>query len=153
MVHGLREPQTPTASLPIMSSHRKRSKRRRFATAYCDILGPDDGVNPRDEKRVHARPVRNRKALQLCRQVVETLALVFAGCADPVLNDLLVVEVRPAPDSSRMLVLVHSATEPGLPTSQVREHLERACGMLRREVARSIHRRKTPELTFDVLAH
>jgi ribosome-binding factor A len=133
---------------PPNMSKRKKSRRRRFDASCAETWGPDDGIDPSDEKRAEARPVRNRKALQLCRQVAEALALAFSGCADPVLNDLLIVAVRPAPDSSRLLVLVQSAS--GVPVTQslLLEHLERAKGMLRQEVARSIHRRKTPDLTF-----
>jgi ribosome-binding factor A len=95
--------------------------------------------------------VRNRKALQLCKQVAETLNLTLAGCADSLLNDLLVVDVRPAPDSTRLLVLVQSATQTKYSQPDVLQHLERARGLLRQEVARQIHRRKTPDLVFDVL--
>lgn len=95
--------------------------------------------------------MRNRKALQLCKQVGETLNLALAGCADSLLNDLLVVDVRPAPDSTRLLVLVHSATKSRFSWAEVREHLERARSLLRQEVARQIHRRKTPDLVFNVL--
>jgi len=128
---------------------RKRRGRRRFAEALCDSFGPDDG---RDDKRDSPRAVRNRKALQLCKQVADILNLALAGCADPLLNDLLVVDVRPAPDSTRMLVMVQSATRTQTSLQDVLGHLERARGLLRQEVARQIHRRKTPDLVFDMLS-
>jgi ribosome-binding factor A len=150
MVRGLREPTRICSCLAGMTS-RKRRPRRKFSEALCASIGPDDGFDPRDDECGFPRPARNRKALQLCKQVAETLNLALAGCADPLLNDLLVVEVRPAPDSTRMLVLVQSATKSQLAVPEVREHLERALGMLRQEVARQIHRRKTPDLAFNVL--
>ncbi|HEV3143934.1 MAG TPA: hypothetical protein VGZ47_08635 [Gemmataceae bacterium] len=129
----------------------KRRSRRRFAEGLCESFGPDDGLDPRDERRDSPRPVRNRKALQLCKQVADVLNLTLVGCADPILQDLLVVDVRPAPDSTRMLVLVRSATLTHLSLAEVQDHLERARGLLRQEVAGQIHRRKTPDLVFDVL--
>jgi ribosome-binding factor A len=133
-----------------MTSHKRRT-RRKFSEALCEALGPDDGLDPRDDKRASARPVRNRKALQLCKQVAETLSLALSGCADPLLNDLLVADVRPAPDSTRLLVLVQSATRRPVSLADVSQHLEHARGLLRQEVARQIHRRKTPDLVFEIL--
>ena len=78
---------------------------------------------------------------------------VLVGDADPVLRDLLVVDVAPAPDTKRMLVsvvLAPSAAEhdPG----EVLSHLHRAQGHLRSEVAAEITRKKAPELNFRVLS-
>ncbi len=110
--------------------------------------GDGDGFDPRFEVRHENRPVANRKALQLCRQVERTLSSLFAGaCGDDVLADLLVQSVVPAPSSARLLVTVSCATL-ATPPAEVMEHLHGAVGLLRREVAASIHRRKTPELVF-----
>jgi ribosome-binding factor A len=113
-------------------------------------LGSEDGIDPRDWDKADLPPVRNRKSLQLCRQVSDALHLAFAGCGDSILNDLLVIAARPAPDSSRILVVVQSATGSGAEAGIVQAHLHRAIGMLRSSVAAAIHRRKTPELVFVV---
>lgn len=120
-------------------------RKRRFERPLADTLGPDDGIDPRDWKRVDAsQVVRNRKALQLCRQVEHALHLALAGCGDPVLQALCVETVRPHPDSSRLLVIV-SSESPG-----AMDRLTAAGALLRREVAAAIHRRKTPDLMFEV---
>jgi ribosome-binding factor A len=91
--------------------------------------------------------VPNRKALQLCAQVAQTLASVFAECSDDVLRDLTVQSVVPAPNASRLLVTV----EPALArTDLLAEHLHRARGRLRGEVAAAINRRRMPDLVFRI---
>jgi ribosome-binding factor A len=96
-------------------------------------------------------PKADRKTLQLCRQVAETLGSVLAGqCDDVVLQGLDVVDISPAPDASRLLVMVRplDPEEPG----RVLERLDRASGRLRSEVAAAITRRKTPVLAFRLAA-
>jgi ribosome-binding factor A len=71
-------------------------------------------------------------------------------CRDPFLNELNVVSVEPAPNTSRLLVtlrleLSHESA------AEVAAHLERAAGLLRCEVAAAIHRKKVPELAFRVV--
>ncbi|MFL5243981.1 MAG: ribosome-binding factor A [Gemmataceae bacterium] len=124
---------------------------RKPLEALSDEMGPEDGVDPRTVRREASRSVPNRKALQLCGQVADTLNLVLQGeCGDEVLRDLLVTSVVPAPDSTRLLVSV--TPTPGsysVELGAVMEHLRRAYGKLRSEVATAIHRRKTPELLFN----
>jgi ribosome-binding factor A len=129
---------------------RRKYRQKPTALPVYGPLGPEDGVDPRTEARDHPRPVHNRKALQLCSQVAETLHGVLQGeCDDEVLRDLLVLSVEPAPDSTRLLVTVSSSpAAPKRTTVEVLDHLHRAYSVLRGEVARAIHRRKTPELIF-----
>jgi ribosome-binding factor A len=118
----------------------------------CDRLGPDDGLDPRYDK--HGRPgrVKNRKALQLCAQVAETLRSVLAGeCGDAVLRDLTVESVVPAPTSARLLVTLSQAPPATAPIEEVLARLHRAHGLLRSQVAAAITRRRTPDLLFRVL--
>ena len=70
----------------------------------CHELGPEDGLDPRYDVRGEPGKVANRKALQLCGQVGRTLADCLGGCGEDCLRDLLVANVEPAPDSSRLLV-------------------------------------------------
>ena len=128
-----------------------RKRKRRYDQPLCDLAGSDDGIGPRDWAKDHRRPVQNRKALQLCRQVERSLHLALAGFADPQLNDLLVSDVRLFPDSSRMLGRLYSATESELDIEAVFQRLQHASGRLRQEVAAAIHRRKTPELVYQVV--
>ena len=131
-------------------------KRRRFdrrpTPPLCDLLGPLDGVDPRDEKQLSSRRVHNRKALQLCAEVMRTLNEVLAcETGDDLLRDLLVVSVVPAPDAMHLMVtLIPSSTASSVDRQRVLERLDQAAGLLRAEVAAAIHRRKTPELVFRI---
>jgi ribosome-binding factor A len=90
----------------------------------------------------------NQKLQQLCRQVQRTLSLMVPGeLADPVLQDLAVMEVLPAPDASRLLVrLATRAAAADVP--HILERLERVRGRLRSEVAAAVTRKRAPELMF-----
>src|SRR5438132_6221067 len=81
---------------------------RRFARKPpCTEKGPADGMDPRLDAFTR-RHVVNRKAMQLCKQVAQTLGSVLSGeCGDDRLRDLLVDSVLPAPDSTRLLVTVY----------------------------------------------
>jgi ribosome-binding factor A len=136
---------------------------RRELLSACDNLGPDDGVDPRTESRspwdAGRDRVPNRKALQLCGQVARTLAGVFGECGDAVIRELLIESVVPAPNSSRLLVTVSlpghalgaTAQSPADQARRASQHLERAHGLLRAEVATAIHRRRAPDLLFRVV--
>src|SRR5271170_3715087 len=95
-------------------SHKKHS-RRRFRT------GPPTSGLDRQMGRVE-----NRKALQLCSQVAETLALVLTGeSGDDLLRDLLVESVVPYPTASRLLVtLIPTISAGSVPLEKYIEHLE-----------------------------
>ena len=121
--------------------------------AACDEIGPDDGVDPREWAKAKSRRVPGRKALQLCRQVAEALQAALAECRDEVLSGLVVTTVMPAPHAGRLRVSVAAAPSAAVrDTAVVQEHLARAAGLLRSEVAVAIHRRKTPELVFILAA-
>src|SRR5262249_47030950 len=118
----------------------------------CAEPGAGDGLDPRYDVREAQRPAK-RKALQLCREVERTLNAVLTGeCADPVLRDLTVVSVVPAPNAVRLLVTVdQSASQEGISPEGVLDHLRRAAGLLRSETAAAVRRRKAPELVFRVV--
>lgn len=93
----------------------------------------------------------DRKLLQLCRQVADTLNLVLSGeCDDDVLRSLHVARVVPAPNASQLLVIVSPAwTGEKLQPSEVLDRLAAHAGHLRNEVAAAITRRRAPRLTFQ----
>ena len=95
----------------------------------------------------------NRKALQLCGQVAETLAFVLAGeTGDDVLRDLVVVSVVPAPNTSRLLVTVSpSVAAADADLDAIGSSSTKCAARLRGEIATAIHRRRVPELTFRVV--
>jgi ribosome-binding factor A len=113
--------------------------------------GPEDGSDPKafHDRRMIARELRQgpgRKGLQLCGQVKDVLTVVLAGCGDDVLRDLTVVLVEPTPNTGRLMVTVAGPVS----ADAADRHLKTAASLLRREVARAICRRKTPELVFRV---
>lgn len=123
--------------------------------AHCGEIHEDDGVDPRDYfKPPRNERQQNRKALQLCRQVAQTLDQVFAGeLGDAGLSDLRVAAVRPAPDASRLLVSVwNDAPHEPFHRELLASRLRRISGRLRTEVAAAVTRRRAPILEFEVLA-
>ncbi|HJT30680.1 MAG TPA: hypothetical protein VJ783_01345 [Pirellulales bacterium] len=96
----------------------------------------------------------DRKTLQLCSQVADTLNYVFSGdCDDELLQSLQVASVVPAPNSSQLLVTVYPVVAPGVAfdAAEVRRRLSEISGWLRSEVARSITRKKAPKLLFQLV--
>ena len=143
----------------VDSKHNNKYKaisnhQRRRLQEYCGQIHKDDCVDPRE----YFKPDRqvdkaNKKARQLCRQAAHTLEFVLADCDDESMESLFIVSVKPAPDSSRLLVTI-GADVPAdqLDQNLVRLRLQDQTPRLRAELARSISRKRVPNLIFDVLA-
>ena len=125
------------------------------------VQGPFDGfaagVDPaRIFGGLSARQSRreDHKLRQLCRQVRDTLQDALATeFDDPMVRDLLVLDVQPAPHAGRLcVVLEHSWPDEHFDAQIAQERLNALKGLMRAQVAQAIHRRRTPELTFCVLA-
>jgi ribosome-binding factor A len=98
-------------------------------------------------------PRVDRKTLQLCRQIADTLNYVLSGeLNDDVLRNVYVDSVQPAPDATRLLVSV-ALIDPNDPTpaDKILHRLGLWSPRIRSEVAHSIHGRKTPELSYCVV--
>jgi ribosome-binding factor A len=93
--------------------------------------------------------VIDRKLKQLTREVHRVLVQAVGELADPRLVSAYVIDVRPAPDAGRFVVLV-SAGALGT-ASSVAEGLAAARGHLRGELASALARKRTPELAFEVV--
>jgi ribosome-binding factor A len=131
---------------------RKQPSPRDLA-ALCAEVQADDGVDPKLFFRQRARETKSdRKTMQLCRQIGETLSQVLAECGDEALRDLQVMSVVPAPDASQLLVLVTPAVAGGMTETSVMGRLLEAAGRLRTEVAAAITRRRAPKLVFQFVA-
>lgn len=148
-------------------------KRRRWNTPRpmpaADLFA-DDLLNAEDVFRKPSRNKSERKVLQLCRQVEHAISFALGGeCADPVLQDLVVHSVVPAPDASRLMVMVYfpesaqvtveqdseqAVQADGSPPVRLLEllnRLERARPLFRRAVAEAITRKRAPELAFQLI--
>ncbi len=130
----------------------KRKSSHQKLESMCGQPGPDDGLDPRDFFKKTRSRRDSRKDWQVCRQVFETLNYVLSGDSrNDVLRGLLVSEVSPAPDATRLLVTVQPLDlADGVEPITILQHLHEATGRLRAEVARSISRRKVPELIFHL---
>jgi ribosome-binding factor A len=117
-------------------------------------LPGDDEIDPSlffgDTKR---RRKTNYRGLQLSRQVSEALSYVLSGGnASEELCCLHVVSVVPAPDSSRLLVVLWpDVDEATFDRAAVTARLAEQQGRIRSEVAAAITRKKAPWLIFEIL--
>lgn len=111
------------------------------ASAVPEWVNPPDGS---------VQPRADRKALQLCAQVSQTLEQVFAEQEDDLLRDVHVESVDPAPDSSHLLVTVRPIAREADPIALM-GRLNEASADLRLEMAGAITRRRVPALTFRVV--
>jgi ribosome-binding factor A len=108
-------------------------------------------ASARDREAKSSGGARDRKAHQLCRQVGQALGEVLAECADVVLQGLRVEGVEPCPDASRLLVTVAPIDNrpPNVAEAAiVVDHLQRASGHLRTEVAMAVTRKRAPLLLY-----
>lgn len=96
-----------------------------------------------------SRGRHGHKDRQVCRQVADAVAWFLAETDDPLLADLLVVQVDPAPTAARVLVTM-VAVRDEIDTVLVMAHLRAAADELREEVAFEVHRRHAPELAFRI---
>ena len=130
-----------------------KKERERILREHCGVINEDDAVDPRHNFYNKRRGKDQfRKAFQLARQVSETLQMVLTG-GDPMLDGLAIVDVVPAPDARRMLVIVgvdSGAIESATHLEEIHERLGQHVPRLRGEIARSINRRKTPQLVFEL---
>ncbi len=131
---------------------KKRTSRKQILQ-HCEEIGAEDGVDPRDLIHRATNPQKDRKALQLCRQVERTLSLVLSGdLNDDRVRDLMVVSVDPAPHSNHLLATVQ--------TSEVVSQAELLAlegvlagyrGQIRCAIANAIHRKKSTDITLRVI--
>ena len=129
----------------------RRAREQRFPRAG-DVY-PDDETDPSRFFGTADRDKRgNRKLLQLCKQVERAAAITLASvCSSDALIGASVASVEPAPDSGRLVVTVILAGG-SAPENAIEAHdaLRRSTPAFREEVARSVHRKRVPELLFDV---
>ena len=129
---------------------RKSAKVRKVGRQDYD----SDGVDPRVLfSDINHRRKTNYRSHQLCRQVTEALMYVLSdGPATDDLSCLHVASVVPAPDSSRLLVVLWpDADVSTFDRERILAKLEEHRGRIRCEVAAAITRKKAPILIFQVL--
>jgi ribosome-binding factor A len=130
-----------------------KSKRPQRGRGWpCAQTNWDDGIDPKELFRTRSGKGDDRKSRQLCKQVYRTLCCLLPGqFSDPLLQDLTVHSVEPAPDASRLIVAVRLNSPAGHTSEQqILDSLQRIRGRIRTEVAAAICRRKAPEIVFRV---
>lgn len=95
------------------------------------------------------RGPRGHKDLQVCRQVFDALTYALAELDDPLIDDLVLVSVIPAPSAARVQVNLVPA-HAGVDRNVALERLAAIAPQLRAEVAHEVSRRRVPELAFHV---
>jgi len=117
--------------------------------ACADVFEDDAPPTRRDShRREFADAPMDRKTLQLCAQVRRALYLALPADDVPGGETLRIESVQPAPDARRLQVVLsipasHEALAPA-----VHACLPRWSAVLRAEVARSIHRKRTPTIVL-----
>jgi len=91
---------------------------------------------------------RHHRIGSLRREIERSLSFALAAAHDARLQDLLIIDVQPAPDASRFAVVVSAPR--GADRAAIEAALKHAIGELRGEIARSLQRKRTPELAFVV---
>ena len=95
------------------------------------------------------RSGRGHKDLQVCRQVFDALTYALAELEDPLLDELVLVAVTPAPNASRVQVTL-APSRAGVDPDAALARLAEIAPDLRMEVAAEITRRRVPELVFRI---
>ncbi len=105
------------------------------------------------EAMLRAAVASDARTEALCAQVRHVLeSVISAEMLDAALEDLIVIEVIPAPNARRLRVLLRfSSFEVARDPEYVMERLVAARGFLRSRVAGEIHRKRTPSLVFELL--
>lgn len=125
---------------------------KRRTARLCDEYRDGDGKDPRfDRDPWQSRAQAGRKARQLCCQVREALHQAMASSRDEVVRELTVADVREAPNSGHLLVLVHLPPGRDVDPGDARASLAAAHGYLRARMSESISRRYAPEISFEIV--
>ena len=92
---------------------------------------------------------RGHKDLQVCRQVFDALTYALAELDDPLIDELVLTSVMPAPSAARVVVTLVPAHDQ-LDCDAALTRLHAAVAELREEVAAEVSRRRVPELVFRI---
>jgi len=132
-----------------VSSRKARERRLPRTNEVCAFEEADPEVffGSKDGRRR-----TNWKEMQLCRQVERAASMALASeCEAEALAGAAVAAVEPAPDARRLRITV--VLPPGAEVSSLDGGwvaLAACANLVRAEVARSIHRKRVPEIVFDL---
>ena len=92
---------------------------------------------------------RGHKDLQVCRQVYDVLTLALAEIDDPLIDDLVLARVVPAPNAGRVQVILVPFRD-DIDEDEALARLAEFADDLREEVAAEVNRRRVPDLVFRI---
>jgi ribosome-binding factor A len=128
------------------------SKHHKFDIAsLCEEVHPEDGINPLFTKHKHHKNL-NHKIKRYCRQIHHALDLVLLSCSNELLSDIYIHTVEENLHNSTLTVLcgiASTATEQEIEEKYV--VLNQLIGRFRREIARTINRKRTPDLKIQII--
>lgn len=127
-------------------------ERRELRFPSQAVVCPDDEVDPGlffDDAPLSRK--RRWKLQQLCKQVERAAAVTLSECGGDELTGAWLASVEPAPDAGRLRVTVVLDPPQGADAlDAARAALVRATPVFREGIARSINRKRVPEIVFDV---
>lgn len=92
---------------------------------------------------------RHHKDLQLCRQVFDALTYALAELDDPLIDELALASIVPAPSAARVLVTLIPSRD-DLDAEAALDRVRAHADELREEVAAEVNRKRVPELVFRI---
>ena len=92
---------------------------------------------------------RGHKDLQVCRQVFDALTYALAELDDPLIDELVLASVMPAPSSARVMVTL-IPTRNDFDCDAALNRVRELADELREEVAAEVTRKRVPELVFRI---
>jgi ribosome-binding factor A len=126
--------------------------RRGLRSPHRDVVCPEDELDPGlffDEARRSRKS--SRKVGQLCKQVERAVVVTLADWGGDEVAEAWVQAVEPAPDAGRLRITVVLGPAQGTgDLDAARAAFVRATPAFRNGVARSIHRKRVPEIVFEV---
>lgn len=118
--------------------------------SLCGEIHPEDGINPLFTKHKHHKNI-NHKIKRYCRQIHHTLDLTLMSCGDERLSGIYIKEVEENPFNSTLVVLF--CVPQNTSEDEIEDKyavLNQLKGMFRKEIAKTINRKRTPELKIQI---
>ncbi|HYF14623.1 MAG TPA: hypothetical protein VD971_06055 [Phycisphaerales bacterium] len=128
-----------------------RNDSRQRWRALCASLGPDDGVNPKDDRKAASRDAAHGwKDKQLCVHAARALGAEIARLRSVEQLGVALVAVE-APDGPVRLRVVCAFDPRRADEAAAIAALNAAKGMLRASIARAIVRKRVPDIAFSLI--
>lgn len=123
-------------------------RREAWRDLCADFQLPDDKAGLHRRRARRDRTTAHWRDHRLCGQARRAIQMGLADCADPALQSLIVLDVQPTGNAACLRVHLLAPIDSDLTHTAAR--LGAAASHLRREVAQSIRRNKTPQLAFEL---